>query len=225
MAYVYDPITCMCYEESKVKTKDSTICDKDLPAWRVSYISGYAGGGVNRTESDYFPTEKEANKRSDELKAKNIKGIKISKIDNFYHTKDAALQEIESKGPYMLTKSDSGRWGVLKNGVPLKYGMESEMRKYYAMVLKNNGYTTDSDFVIDEAISNCDASGQVHYLFWKDPDDGSIRVDNFSDLGRLRARAAELKRHDVTKMKEWAHAEWVDKSKFRETYNKIKASV
>lgn len=78
-------------------------------------------------------------------------------------TCDGMYEEVESKGPYMLTKSDSGRWAVLRNGMPIKYGMESDMRKLYNMILKNNGYTTDSKAIEfpseKEAIEYCKENG------------------------------------------------------------------
>lgn len=61
-------------------------------------------------------------------------------IDKAIRTMDLLLEEVESKGPYMLAKGNGGKWAVLKNGRPLKYGTENDMRKYYSMVLKNNGY-------------------------------------------------------------------------------------
>jgi hypothetical protein len=66
------------------------ICDESYPAWGVSYTSGYAGGGVNRTDRKYFRSKEAAQKFAEELKRKNYSSVSISKFDNFYHTaKDA----------------------------------------------------------------------------------------------------------------------------------------
>lgn len=87
------------YVKDSASALDKSIkaCDKDLPAFCVSYISGYAGGGVNRTEKEYFHTEHEANKRAAELKSKNIKGVSVKKYENFYHTKDSLAEQDEAQ--------------------------------------------------------------------------------------------------------------------------------
>lgn len=91
---------------------------------------------------------------------KESEGMKLPEkvndtLDKAIKACDDMYQEIESAGPYMLTKSNSGRWAVLRNGMPIKYGMEKEMRELYKKVLKANGYA------IDKAISACDAGTEV----------------------------------------------------------------
>lgn len=74
---------------------------------------------------------------------------------------------------------------------------------------------------MDKAIRSCDS--QVHILFYRDID-GNVVTEQFSDIGRMRSREEQLKKHDITKMKEWTHAEWA-KSDFSKLFNQMKNSI
>lgn len=58
----------------------------NLPAYAVSYVTGYGGGGVNRTDVKYFRTKDEQKEFQKQLESKNVVGIRTYKVDNFYHT-------------------------------------------------------------------------------------------------------------------------------------------
>ena len=80
---------------------------------------------------------------------------------------------------------------------------------------------------IDRAIRILDSkvrdASEVHYLFYRDID-GSVRVEKFGSISSMRNRFDKLKEHDITKLKEWTHAEWA-KEDFDKIYNKMKSSV
>lgn len=137
----YDPILCMIVED-----ETSKVCDESYPAYFVSYVSGYAGNGVNRTEREYFRTEQEANKRANELKSKNIIGIKTGKIPNFYHTKDASNKYVEKAKE--LIKLNKGRLEIIS--ALREMGLTpSDVSKYYGQA-KNELGVYDSSPVKDE---------------------------------------------------------------------------
>lgn len=58
----------------------------NLPAYAVSYVTGYGGNGTNRTDVKYFRTKEEQEAFKKKLEGKNAVGIKAYKVDNFYHT-------------------------------------------------------------------------------------------------------------------------------------------
>lgn len=79
-------------EREKEENLDEQI---NLPGYAVRYITGYAGNGVNNSETEWFRTEEERDRRVKELEDKNYIGIKTWKMDNFYHTlpKEESLNE------------------------------------------------------------------------------------------------------------------------------------
>lgn len=46
----------------------------------VAYVSGYIGMGINRTEREVYATQKEADKRADELRKAGVYGVKTFAI-------------------------------------------------------------------------------------------------------------------------------------------------
>ena len=80
----------------------------NLPGYAVRYITGYAGNGVNNSETEWFRTEEERDRRVKELEDKNYIEIKTWKMDNFYHTlpKEESLNEgIEDLDSISSTKA------------------------------------------------------------------------------------------------------------------------
>lgn len=80
---------------------------------------------------------------------------------------------------------------------------------------------SDSSKTIDQAIKVTDYA--VHFLFYRDID-GDVVTEKFYDIGKMRSREDQLRRHDITKMREWTHAEWA-KSDFNKLFNKMKNSI
>lgn len=74
---------------------------------------------------------------------------------------------------------------------------------------------------IDKAIRICD---ELHYLFYVDIDGDKVE-EKFSSIGSMRSRENALKAHGIKKMKEWTHAEWVNKEDFNKIYSKVKGSL
>lgn len=106
-----------------------------------------------------------------------------------------ALNEVESKGPYMLAKDYNGDFVVLKNGMPLKRGNEQNMRKLYEQILKANGYSKDSQSVFDKAIRSCDDEDPISYA-----------KKLMSECDEMNRRMAKLRTEASSKLNEFRRA-------------------
>lgn len=73
-------------ESCKVESSESSKLFS-YPGYAVEWVSGYGGGGVNNTEVKYFRTPEEQTEFANELKSRNVIGLRTYTIENFYHTK------------------------------------------------------------------------------------------------------------------------------------------
>jgi len=173
---------------NKIKSFDDL--NEDAPAYAVKYITGYAGMGVNHTETKFFRTKEEREKFINGLKNRDAAGVETYTVDNFYHDK----KEKDKRNLYLNTLSEDfvisdtpGTKYKNKNGVIIEVTdptADGEIQFYFKKdgkildcrkvsdlkslerLINDNGYEKidedcDKDVKIDEAVDDSDAAGKA----------------------------------------------------------------
>lgn len=161
---------------------------EDAPAYAVKYITGYAGMGVNHTETKFFRTKEEREEFINGLKNRDAAGVETYTVDNFYHDK----KEKDKRNLYLDTLSEDfvisdtpGTKYKNKNGVIIEVTdptANGEIQFYFkkdgkildcrkvsdlkslARLINDNGYEKideDCSKDLDEAVDESDAAGKA----------------------------------------------------------------